>query len=210
MPDLATIASLGTAVGTLVLGAATFSSVRSSNRTARIAEQSFLLGARPLLVPTRFEDPTEKVMFSDQRWLEVGGGQAVFAVTDNVVYLAMAVRNVGNGLAVLDRWRLFPERISNDDSDPDINSFRRLSRDLYIPAGGQGFWQGALRDADDPIRPEIERSIRERRSMSLEILYADHQGGQRTVTLFGIVSSEDNRWLVSVSKHWNLDVEDPR
>jgi len=108
MPDLATIASLGTAVGTLVLGAATFSSVRSANRSARIAERSFLVGVRPLLVQTRFEDRDEKVMFNDEHWLKVAGGRAVVEEADGVIYLAMAVRNVGNGIAVLHGWTIEP------------------------------------------------------------------------------------------------------
>ena len=40
--DWATVASLATALGTLVLAVATFSAVRSGNRTARAAELSLL------------------------------------------------------------------------------------------------------------------------------------------------------------------------
>jgi len=210
MPDLATIASLGTAVGTLVLGAATFSSVRSSNRTARIAEQAFLVGVRPLLVQTRFEDRDEKVMFNDQHWLQVGGGRAVIEEADGVVYLAMAVRNVGNGIGVLHSWKLEPDRITAGDYEPDLGSFRRLSRDLYIPDGDQGFWQGAVRDADDPLRTPLHDALVERRAMSLLLLYGDHEGGQRTVTLFGIVPDDHDQWLCSVAKHWYIDGDDPR
>jgi hypothetical protein len=210
MADLATIASLGTAVGTMVLGVATFSSVRSSNRSARIAEQAFLVGVRPLLVPTRFEDPVEKVLFMDQHWLKVEGGRAVLEFTGEVAYFGMAVRNVGSGIAVLDRWQLFPERRTADDGPPDLATFRRLSRDLYIPPGDQGFWQGALREKDDPLRGPIEAAVRERQPMSLALLYADHEGGQRTITLFGIVPGDGDQWLSSVSKHWNVDRDDPR
>ena len=46
--DLASIASLATAGGTLVLAVATFAAVRSANRAARAAEQSLLVGLRPL------------------------------------------------------------------------------------------------------------------------------------------------------------------
>jgi hypothetical protein len=210
MADLATIASLGTAVGTMVLGIATFSSVRSSNRSARIAEQAFLVGVRPLLVPTRFGDPVEKVMFVDQHWLKVEGGRAVLEITGEVAYFGMAVRNVGSGIAVLDRWQLFPERVTTDVGPPDLASFRRLSRDLYIPPGDQGFWQGAFRDQRDPLRDPIEAAVRERQPMSLALLYGDHEGGQRTITLFGIVPDQEDQWLATVSKHWNVDRDDPR
>lgn len=51
--DWTTISSLATAGGTLVLAVATFASVRSANRAARLAEQSLLVGLRPVLMPSR-------------------------------------------------------------------------------------------------------------------------------------------------------------
>ena len=47
MTDWVTISALATATGTLVLAVATFASVRSANRAARVAEQAFLMGQRP-------------------------------------------------------------------------------------------------------------------------------------------------------------------
>ncbi len=44
MADWVTISSLATAGGTLVLAVATFGSVKSANRAARIAELSLLSG----------------------------------------------------------------------------------------------------------------------------------------------------------------------
>ena len=51
MADITTIAELGTAGGTLILAVATFGSVRSANRAARVAERSLELGLRPLHDP---------------------------------------------------------------------------------------------------------------------------------------------------------------
>ena len=75
--DWATVASLATALGTLVLAVATFSAVRSGNRTARAAELSLLTSLRPLLTPSRREDSVLKVNFGDSKWLRVPGGSAV-------------------------------------------------------------------------------------------------------------------------------------
>ncbi len=61
--DWTTVSSLATAGGTLVLGIATFSAVRSSNRSARIAEAALQEQRRPLLAPSRLTDPTQKIMF---------------------------------------------------------------------------------------------------------------------------------------------------
>ena len=47
--DWVTISSLATAAGTLVLATATFASVCSANRAARVAEESLLAATRPLL-----------------------------------------------------------------------------------------------------------------------------------------------------------------
>ena len=65
MTDWVTISSLATAGGTLVLAAATFASVRSANRSARIAEQALQVGLRPLLTPSKLEDPLIKVLWVD-------------------------------------------------------------------------------------------------------------------------------------------------
>ena len=60
MIDWTTVSSLATGAGTLVLAVATFASVRSANRAARVAERSLLTGLRPLLVSSRLQDPRRR------------------------------------------------------------------------------------------------------------------------------------------------------
>jgi hypothetical protein len=110
MADWVTISSLATASGTLVLAVATFASVRSANRAARIAEVSVMAGLRPLLMPSRLDDHEQKVGFSDGKWLFVPGGRGVAKASATAVYFAISVRNVGSGIAVLHGGRLFPRR----------------------------------------------------------------------------------------------------
>jgi hypothetical protein len=76
--DRASLASLATAVGTLVLAVATFASVRSANRTARAAEQSLQAGLRPLLLASRLQDDSQKVMFLDGKWVQVRAAAPAF------------------------------------------------------------------------------------------------------------------------------------
>src|SRR2546423_13239921 len=150
MAEASTTASLATAGGTLVLAAATFASVRSSQRAARATERALLAGIRPVLVPSRLEDPPEKVGFLDDKWFNVPGGRGIAEATDEAIYLVITLRNVANGLAVLDRWDFYPERIMGETGHRDPESFRRLTRDLYVPAGGSGVWQGAVPRPDGP------------------------------------------------------------
>ena len=95
--DWVTISALATAGGTLILAIATFASVRSANRAARVAERSLLVGLRPVLMPTRLQDLAQKVSFNDMHWVTVEGGHASFEVTDTAIYLVISVRNGGSG-----------------------------------------------------------------------------------------------------------------
>jgi hypothetical protein len=210
--DWVTISSLATAGGTLVLAVATFGSVRSANRAARAAERSMLAALRPLLLPSRLQDPPQKVGFADEKWLVVPGGGAAAEVGDSAIYLALSLRNVGTGLGVLHGWCFYPERaLGGDSSHTPLSDFRRLSRDLYIPAGDIGFWQGAFRDPRAPEFAAARVPIAAGESVTLDLLYGDQDGGQRVITRFVLRPRADSDdWLGTVSRHWNVDRDDPR
>src|SRR5205807_2695466 len=123
MADWVTISSLATAGGTMVLAAATFSSVRSANQSARLAERSLLVGLRPVLVPSRPEDPPERVTFVDRGFV-VNGGSAHVEEVDGSFYMAIPLRNVGSGLAVLHGWHITPRRRMAGDDHADPEDFR--------------------------------------------------------------------------------------
>jgi hypothetical protein len=207
--DWATISALVTGVGTLALAIATFASVRSSNRSARIAEAALQEQRRPLLVPSRLEDPVQKLMFVDGLWLSAAGGRAAAQHVDGSIYLALSLRNVGSGIGVCQGWTVLPGmRPSRSDHAP-LDEFHGHTRDLYVPAGDVGMWQGALRNPDDPLRDAVAASIDAGEPMSIELLYTDQIGGQRTITRFGLIPAADT-WLASVTRHWYLDWDGPR
>jgi hypothetical protein len=210
MADWATISSLATAAGTLVLAVATFSSVRSANRAARAAERSLLAGLRPVLMPSRLQDPPEKISFIDGHLVKVDGGHGAVEIIDNVGYLAMTLRNAGSGIAVLHGWFLHSERPDTDTGHPEPSAFRRLTRDIYVPANDVGFWQGALRDPREADFAVVTEAAQERANVTVDLLYGDHEGGQRTISRFSFRPLENGSWLVSVARHWNLDRADPR
>ena len=106
--DWGTVAELATAGGTLALAISTFASVRSANRAARASEEALLVGLQPLLVPSRLQDDRQKIFFMDGKHLVVDGGGAAVDVNGDVAYLAMSVRNAGQGIAVLRCWHAVP------------------------------------------------------------------------------------------------------
>src|SRR5215475_6031869 len=207
--DWPTVASLGTAFGTLVLAFATFDAVRSANRATRLAEASLQARIRPLLLSTRMQDPPEKVMWADQHFARVEGGRGVLEQDGDAIYLAGTVRNAGSGLAVLHGWYAHEDWRDATHPPPPTEKFRMLTRDLYIAPGDIGFFQGGVREVNDPFRVPLEALVKDPQRFAFDLLYGDQEGGQHTVTRFGF-TPHDGAWLVSTSRHWFLDRHDPR
>jgi hypothetical protein len=209
--DWVTVSSLATAGGTLVLAFATFAAVRSSNRSARIAEVALQEQRRPLLAPSRMEDPRQKIMFLEGHWVAAAGGRAAVEHVDGVVFLAISLRNVGSGIAVCQGWvvRLGDSPLRMHSTHAPLEDFRLQSRDLYVPAGDIGMWQGALRNPDDPTRALVADAIETGESITVELLYSDQVGHQRTISRF-LLSPAGDSWLASTNRHWYLDWAGPR
>ena len=223
MFDWVTASSLATAAGTLVLAVATFSSVRSANRTARSAERALQVGLRPVLFASRPDDPSQQIRWGDDHWASIAGGQAVLEPVAGTLYMAMSLRNVGSGLAVLRGWRVevsAPLPMTPGDIEqrrvglvrPDPDSFRLQGRDLYVPPGDISFWQAAYRDPEDPERSAVIEAVEAGQGITINLLYGDHEGGQRTISQFSATHTpgDNSDWVCAVVRHWNLDRNDPR
>ena len=217
MADWVTISSLATAGGTLVLAVATFSSVRSANQSARVAERSLLAGLRPVLIPTHQDDRAEQVTFGDDVTLTLSGNGGAVERHHGVIYFGMGVRNGGSGLAVIHAWRARPREEANAAA-PDVDEFRRQQIDLYIPAGDTGRWFGALRDPQESGNAEMTAALDAHDMVQIDLLYGDHEGGQRTIARFVLrpwrEGEGDDEHVIGkravVMRYWNLDREDPR
>jgi hypothetical protein len=225
------IASLTTAAGTLVLAVATFGSTRTANRASRIAERSLLATLRPVLVHAELGDPRQKIGYADQHWVHVDGPEAVFDLAEpkDVIYLAFGLRNVGSGIAILQGWYPTPYRVLGPQQHPPVDEFRPLTRALYVPPGGLGFWQGALRDPAEPAFTDLAKAAESAQPVTIDVLYSDMNGGQRTITRLSILPTQYNHpdqkrrpnqpvtpsqpgnqdhrplWIASIGTHWLLD-----
>jgi hypothetical protein len=221
-----TLSSLATAAGTLVLAIATFAAVRSSNRSALIAEVALQEQRRPIFVPSRLEDPRQKLNFADGHWISADGGRAAADHVNGNVYLGINVRNVGSGIGVCQGWaaKAGVTMASQAPNHRPAEEFRMQTRDLFIAGGDTGMWQGALRNPDDPVRAALAEAIDRGEQITIELLYSDLTGRQRAITRFGLLAvkdrsaedpsaedpSEKRTWLASTSRHWFLDFDGPR
>jgi hypothetical protein len=224
MADWVTISSLATAGGTLVLALATFSSVRSANRSARVAERSLMIGMRPVLVPSREDDPLERIRFGDGQIVQLPGHGGAADINGDIVYMAIGLRNGGNGVAVIHGWRARARHDSlnpgagRPNEMPELDEFRQQQLDLYIPAGESGYWQGALRDPALPGHDEVVENLTSGGAIQVDLLYGDHEGGQRAIARFVVARwpTEDDRPAIDnpmraiVVRYWTVDGHDPR
>jgi hypothetical protein len=210
--------SLATGAGTLVLALATFASVRSANRAARVAEQALMVNMRPLLVNSRLSDPGQKIFYQEGRYVMLEGGRGAAEFENGVVYLAISVRNAGRGIAVMHGWR-FQAGTEINPPRPDLADFRHQGRDLMIAPDDVGFWQGAFRDSDDRQYDEAVEAVKDGEALTIDVLYGDNDGGQRVISRMLLRRraadgpEEPDRprpWLASVVRHWNVDRPDPR
>jgi uncharacterized protein (DUF2141 family) len=212
MVDWVVVSSLATAGGTLVLAIATFVSVRSANRAARTAERALQVGMRPLLSASRLTDPDLKMSWVDEHRARVGGGRASIEIVDDRIYLAMSLRNVGSGVAVMQAWNVSVDRDLANAPFGQPDEFRGQTRDLYVSTGDAGFWQAAIRDPEDPLYAGLRETIEQRHPLLIDILYTNDEGDQRAITRFVVVPPEDEgtHWFCSVGRHTYLDRPNPR
>ena len=215
--DWTTVSSLATGAGTLVLAVATFASVRSANRAARVAEQALMVNLRPLLVPSRMDDTRQKIFFQEGRHMLLEGGRGGADFENGVVYLGISLRNAGPGIAVLHGWR-FLAGVQINPPRPEPETFRHQGRDILIAPGDIGFWQGAFRDSADAQYDEAATAVKsddDEVVLSIDLLYGDNDGGQRVISrmmLRGYKRDQEaeRQWIASVVRHWNVDRPDPR
>jgi hypothetical protein len=206
MADTATIASLATAGGTLVLAIATFASTRSANRSARIAEKALDLNLRPVLIPAHEWDEAERVTFGDREIVQLRGGFASVEVRGDNLYFAAQLRNIGGGLGVLTAWWMDFDAEPSLEKPPDLGVFNAQQRHLFVPPGDVGYWQGAIRteDTDRGDRETLQRAIEHRKRLVLFLRYSDQDGGHDTLTRFTLMPDENGDWLFGIGRHWML------
>ena len=212
-----TVASLATAGGTLVLAIATFSAVRSSNRSARVAQEALLVQMRPMLIPSRLSDPVQKIFFQEGKSFRLEGGRGCVEFDDGtaVVYLALSLRNAGQGISVIHGWRFMPGR-EEAHLRPDLGDFRTQGLDLAIAPDDVGYWEAAFRDGNDPQFAEAVEAAKSADLLTIDLLYGDQDGRQRVISRMVLrrYSPDDTDkqeiWLPAVIRHWNVDRPDPR
>jgi hypothetical protein len=213
----ATWAEVGTALGTIVLAGATFSSVRSSSRMSRIAERALLASQRPVLAPSGPDDPATQVQFADGQVFPLSAGRPLAQRLGATIYLAIPLSNLGAGIAVLRAYHLQADpartiaedprgvaRHRRGDGPPSVPSFAPQQRDLLISSGRIGFWQAALRDPGAPLYAATAEALDTAGRITVDVLYGDHEGGQPTITRLVLLPDEGGAWRCDATHHWNL------
>ena len=192
MADWATYSELATGVGTMVLAVATFASVRTSSRAARVAERALMAQQRPVLAPSRDSDEPERIMFGDRHWVTVTGHGAAFEAVDDHVYMALPLRNIGEGIAVLHGWIVRPGQVSRSASrGPTSPTSAASSATSTSRPATPGSGRGRSASPEDPDTAGLLEAARNGDPLVVLLLYGDLEGGQRTIARFTIIPDEE-------------------
>ena len=193
---------IGTAAGTLGLAIATFASRCAPATVGPTGRTSSQIGIRPVLATSRLEDAPIKIMYGDQHWVKIEGGAPLRGHRPGHL--------LGHGLA---QCRPASPSSTAGASTPSFRplligpttltgSSPRLGTCTSRPTTpGSGRERCGTRTT--PI--EAARQDRSRPAGTLDLLYGDHEGGQRAISRFSLVARADNQWLASVVRHWNLE-----
>ena len=57
---------------------------------------------------------------------------------------------------------------------------------------------------------EAREAVEARKVLILDLLYGDHEGGQRVITRFALRPLDGEGWTATAARHWNIDRDDPR
>jgi hypothetical protein len=123
--------------------------------------------------------------------------------------MVVSIRNVGSGLAVLHGWHM-DAGLQRERTHPPVAEFTSQSRDIYVAPGDNGFWQGAFRDPSAGRFKAAAAAIAAGDPLTLSLLYGDFAGGQRVISQFTLRRGQDDSWLASAVRHFNVDRPDPR
>ena len=117
---------------------------------------------------------------------EIGGGDGGLGPRDSVLYFSLSLRNVGNGdrRAARVAGKSSNQAPHTNEPRPPLDEFVMQTRDMYIPVGDIGFWQGAIRDLADPRYPAARKTVENRNEWMVDLLYGDQDGGQRAISRF--------------------------
>ena len=213
-----TWAEVGTALGTLGLAGATFSSVRSSSRTARIAERALLASQRPVLAPSgpgrsrrsgavrgraglrppRRQTARRTSRAGSSTWPSRSATLGRESRCSRAYHLqAESADHVARDPKGVARHR-------RGDTPPGITSFAPQQRDLLISTGRVGFWQAALRDPGAPLFAATAEALDTAGRITVDILYGDHEGGQPTITRLVLLPDDASVWRCDATRYWNL------
>ena len=77
---------------------------------------------------------------------------------------------------------------------PAAEEFTAQIRDIYLPPGDIGFWQGALRDPAAAVFKRVGAVIETTQPLMVSVVYGDFAGGQRVISQCALRCEEPDGW----------------
>jgi len=205
---------------TTLLAIVTFALVCATYLMAQTAKRQFGRQLLPILIPSRIRDPIRKVYFSNNTWQMLYGDQVLVDSVDTL-YVAIPLRNIGSGTAVV-RGLSIPDVGPDDDAlprrRPSLKNLIAAKTDLLLGPGDISHLSidSEAQTADrqrHALQTQVERIDRDS-GVYLDILHCDHVRRQHNITRIELAQVSEKssssgttsgaEHIARAVKHWPL------
>jgi hypothetical protein len=203
--------SLATSDSDLV--AATIALAGTTMLVAVPAAWSALLSARqmkrnllPIITPARPDGSKRVARFTPAKHVVLENADSFSQEDGERVYLAVCVRNIGSGVAVVrgvDANSTDEVKELAPDGIPALRGLVRSERSLYLgptEAAYLTMWATSSSSAGFDV---VRRTVPAKGDLLLDLVYCDHAGRQLTVSRIELRwASDANRYVARLVKYW--------
>lgn len=161
----------------------------------------------PIMVPARPDGRKRVARFTLEKHVTIRNADTYAEFDGDGVCLAVCLRNIGSGVAVLKGFDASP----NDSAEPasyDVPSLSRFAsalHALYLGPGDAAYL--AIFTSLDSSRTDayevVQETVPNGASLLLDLVYTDHSGGQLTISRLELEWATDvDRYVAKVARYW--------
>jgi hypothetical protein len=196
----------GLIIATAALALATLLVAVPAAWSALISAQETKRDLLPVIIPAKAHGIKWIVRFTPHKHVVLENFDSYTDEDDQYVYFAVALRNIGAGIAVVLGTDASP-KADLDDLVPKhvapLSGMRRMARNMYLAKSDAAYLVFWTTSASSGIYKVIYDAVPKRQDIVLDLIYSDQDGRQMTVSRFELSWAMDvNRYVAKIVKHW--------
>lgn len=118
-----------------------------------------------------------------------------------MVYLAVSIRNVGSGVAVLHGWHV-QAGLQTQRSHPPLEEFTTQNLDIYVAPDGNGLWLSALRDPAPGLITAPQCWLFSARWLRLSDMTENNAAREVCIWTYWVRPEAEEGFKALLARHW--------